>query len=88
MLEVSGYDVFDKSRDRPVVVARVMVSAVLLDDGLTVMQIGRLLGKNHTTIVHYKGLMNSFMTSPGYGAERDLWEKFKNTIQQCLESKD
>ncbi len=80
MKEVSGVDIKNPHRDRLHVVSRAMVATTLLEEGMTTIQVGQILGKNHATISHYKGLMEVFLSSPGYDAEMELWEKYKKLI--------
>ena len=80
MLEISGADPSQERKFRPVVMARVMVAYALLLDGYTENAIGNVLGWDHSTINHYRGKMNDILSSPGYEAERELWEKFRERI--------
>ena len=80
MKDVSGCDAGANTRERPYVVARAMIAHVLIEEGCTFQQTGQLLGRNHSTIVHYEKNMAAYLSSPGYEAERELWEKFKKEI--------
>lgn len=80
MLELTGMDVCNPSRERAFVVPRAMVARALASEGMSTIQVGALLGKNHATISHYKDLMADFLSSPGYDAERELWTKFQARI--------
>ena len=77
---VSGYDAEANTRERPFVTARTMIAHVLIEEGCTFQQTGQLLGRNHSTIVHYEKNMAAYLSSPGYEAERELWERFKKEI--------
>jgi len=80
MKKLSGFDAGANTRARPCVVARVMVAHILIAEGCTLHQAGRLLGRNHTTIIHYEKLMTAYLSSPGYDAERELWDRFLKEI--------
>ena len=50
---VMGVRVGDKNRKRQVVEARMMFSSMLRDMGYSLKEIGSVLKKDHTTIIHY-----------------------------------
>ena len=77
---VSGYDAEASTRERPYVIARTMIAHTLIAEGCTYQQAGQLLGRNHSTIVHYEKNMAAYLSSPGYEAERELWGKFLKEI--------
>lgn len=77
MKEVSGHDPLDETRRRAVVMARMMVASALLAEGYTENAVGAVLGWDHSTIHHYRRRMKEMLTAPGYDAERNLWERFK-----------
>jgi len=54
-------DVFERRRLRPNVNARMVFSKILLDKGLTLTEIGRILSKNHATIFHYNNKLSFFL---------------------------
>lgn len=87
MRRVSGADAATKTRERDNVVARAMIAHVLLEMGMTTIQVGALLGKNHATISHYRNLMAAFMSSPGYTVERELWNDFSKAVKNAQEAK-
>ena len=80
MLELSGADAMENSRFRPVVIARALVSYALLLDGYSETAVGTVLGKDHSTINHYRDVMNKILHSPGYEAERHLWYQFRQML--------
>lgn len=80
MLRISGADPLEESRVRPVVVARAMVAQALLNDGFTGMSVAVILGVDHSSINHYKKIMDAILHSPGYDAERDIWRRFSRKI--------
>lgn len=50
---VMDVDIFVNNRKRTVVEARMMVGTLLRDMNHSLKNIGRLMGKDHTTIIHY-----------------------------------
>lgn len=50
---VMGVDILKKSRKRQIVEARMVFSLILREKGFTYKTIGRVFGKDHTTIIHY-----------------------------------
>lgn len=81
MLEISGFDPMERTRRRPVVVARVIVCYVLTSlRRFTEDEVAILFGIDHATVNHYKKRMEDIFSLPGYEAECELWEKFKAVI--------
>lgn len=76
---ISGIDPLRDSRKRDNVTVRSMVAWQLIQEGFTTIAVGELFGKNHSTIIHYKDRFLGFFM-PGWEAERELWEKFKQEI--------
>lgn len=76
MKEISGVDPMANTRKREVVNARMMVAQALYDGGCIETDIATLLGKTHCSIHHYRKKMETIWL-PGYDAERELWEQFK-----------
>ena len=54
-------NVFERRRLRPNVNARMVFSKILLDKGITLSEIGRILDKNHATIFHYNNKLSFFL---------------------------
>ena len=79
MRDITGIDATEDSRRHDVVVARMMIAAVLQNEGCSVSQTGRLLGRTHATIIHYNDMFLALYL-PGWEAERELWERFKQSI--------
>jgi len=50
-----------KTRKRHIVEARMMISKLLLKEGLTLSEIARFLNKDHATIIHYRNLHDDLM---------------------------
>lgn len=80
MREVSGYDPTEESQRRPVVVARIFVAYRLLLKGFTEHAVGAVLGWDHSTIHHYSCRAYDMLNSPGYEAERELYDNFNEAI--------
>lgn len=80
MQEVSGCDPAEESRRRPVVVARTFVAYRLLLQGFTEHAVGAALGWDHSTINVYRRRADEMLNTPGYDAERQLWDKFNQAI--------
>ena len=80
MQEVSGIDPRGRSRKRDVVAARCIVSHTLIREGYSFTQIGELLGMDRSTIYFYEDRILGYQFG-GYEPERELWDKFKRSIQ-------
>lgn len=80
MLEISGEDILEDSRKRSVVISRAMVSYELVLEGFAIKTIGKLIGRNHATVVYYRRLVEGYLSIPGYDLEKEIWEKFKERI--------
>lgn len=80
MESISGVDPIRASRRRLVVTSRMLVAARLLLDGWTEEQVGTFFGKDHSTVNNYRRMFELTMTTPGYEAEREIWEKFTLAI--------
>jgi hypothetical protein len=52
-----GVDVLSKCRERNVVDGRVICARILRDRGYSLQSIGREMGRDHTTIMHYLSLI-------------------------------
>ncbi len=75
--EMSGVDPLWESRKREVVITRIMLAYILLQEGWTCTSVGEFLRKNHSTILYYRETMVDFLSSSGYRNEKELWERFK-----------
>lgn len=80
MEEISGLNPMQRTRKRDIVCARMIVAFALRLDGNTLMDIGELLGVDHSTAAFYEWRMRMILNTAGYNAERELWEKFKKEI--------
>ena len=57
--EVFGLDIMLKNRSRKRVDARIVYAKILRENGYSFPQIGELLAKDHSTIIHYCSLFDS-----------------------------
>ena len=46
-------DLISKSRKRELVYARIRIAVIMHDNGLSFSEIGRLIGRDHSTVSHY-----------------------------------
>lgn len=76
ILDIMGTDPLAQGRKRDLVTARTILACGLYAEGFTETDIGRALRKNHSTVNWYRKRGNQF-SMPGWEAEMDLWEKFK-----------
>lgn len=53
-----------KSRERVQVIARTIIANILLNMGYSTIQIGLAIGKDHSTILHYRDIYVSWIDSP------------------------
>ena len=79
IITISGLDPMEDTRKRDVVTARMMLAVQLIREGCTLVQVAELLGRNHSSIVHYENRIQ-LISLPGWEAERELWEIFKARI--------
>ena len=84
--QISGINPRINSRKSDYVSVRSMVAQVLTDEGASESDVGELFGKNHATVAHYKKRM-TFIDSPGWQAEKELWIKFQKAIGIFKEKK-
>lgn len=59
--DIPPEEVVMKTRKRHIVEARMMISKLLLKEGLTLSEIARFLNKDHATIIHYRNLHDDLM---------------------------
>lgn len=70
-----------RSRDRDFVYARIVIAVVLYDKGLSEAQIGKILGKDHSTINHYRRTWDDVQTFPkAYADLIWMYNEFKKAI--------
>ena len=61
---------------------RTMVAYQMIGEGYSTTQIGRQIGKDHSTIVHYRQKMDDALSMPrAYQDIIPVWEEFKKRIE-------
>ena len=86
LIRLSGVDPMEKNRTRDVVTTRMMMSIVLMREGCPIKDVARLVGKNRSTVLHYKDNIQ-LLSFPGYEADLELWQKFNKEIGYELAGK-
>lgn len=71
----------NNSRSREDVAGRMIIAYQLRADGYSTMEIGRMVGRNHATILYLCKQMQSCIAYPNsYRSEHDMWEEFQNML--------
>lgn len=83
MKEVSGLDPLKDTRKHEIVSVRAMVAYQLMSEGYTCLAVAQLLGRNHSTVLKYKDRWLALFM-PGWEAEREVWERFKEAIRKDI----
>lgn len=79
-MNLTTYD--PRNRKRQNVIVRVITANVLLGMGCTENSVGKAMGKDHSTIHHYKETMNTWFNYPGlYKEEVTIWNKIKQEYE-------
>lgn len=79
-MNLNTYD--PTNRERQNVIVRVITANVLLRMGCTENSVGKAMGKDHSTIHHYKETMNTWFNYPGlYKEEVTIWNKIKQEYE-------
>lgn len=79
--EVTRFEPTGRGRSRGECAARMFVARQLYDEGLTEMQVGELIGRDHATINYYKRRF-SLLNSSGWEPELEMWGKFHERVSQ------
>lgn len=77
---VTGYAPLAERRSRPVVEARALLAGILLAQGQTLTAVGEAIGWNHSTIIHYRTMLDDALR---YGTRPEMarnWAKLKNIL--------
>lgn len=86
MEEILGEPYQQDSRDPIYVWARTMVSFQLGREGFTPSEIGRMLGKNHSTIIHLRHKMQDALDYAfAYKDVINIWKQFQKLIQDDIQ---
>lgn len=81
MTGVIGEDVFSKEQSFLFVIGRSFLAYKLSQEGYTEYQIGRLIGKDHSTINYLKKKAKEIIDAPQYNRDAfQIWEQFNNSI--------
>lgn len=84
MKDIAGEDVMERTRRRHVVLCRMIVAYRLMQDGVTISDIGRVLGVDHSTVHHYREQMTNMLgMAYVYRYEAKLWEAFNQAIESA-----
>ena len=79
-MNLTTYD--PRTRKRQNVIVRIITANVLLGMGCTENSVGKAMGKDHSTIHHYKETMNTWFNYPGlYKEEVTIWNKIKQEYE-------
>ena len=77
---VSAYDPTNRKRQN--VIVRVISANVLLGIGCTENSVGKAMGKDRSTIYHYKETLKTWIKYPGfYKEEVTIWNKIKQEYE-------
>lgn len=64
------------NRREELVIARKILSMLLVEEGVTIKRVGECLGKHHATVIHYK--KNHKHSLQFYKDYKDLWDACKD----------
>ena len=79
-MNLTTYD--PRSRERQNVIVRIITANVLLGMGCTENSVGKIMKKDHSTIHHYKEIINTWIKYPGfYKEEVTIWNKIKQEYE-------
>jgi hypothetical protein len=82
--EVMGNGILLKSRGRNFVIGRRMIAYQMRKEGYSSPLIGRLLGKNHTSVLYMESMMKDAIKFQ-FRPELTYWEEFKRKLQEYEE---
>lgn len=75
LVDITGCDFSGRSRKRPAPSLRMMLAVRLLGEGHTLEEVGEAVGRNHSTIIHYKRRFES-LRFPGNELDAEIWDEF------------
>ena len=79
-MNLTTYD--PRSRERQNVIVRIITANIFLRMGYTEDSIGKAMRKDHSTIHHYKEIMNTWIKYPGfYKEELTIWNQIKQEYE-------
>ena len=85
MLRITGLsrDVLLSTRRYPVSYYRAMLIKVMRDDrGLTTIELGRLINRDHSTVIHMLNQLQIAITESGYREVMMVWLEFKAEVSE------
>lgn len=85
MLRVTGLsrDVLLSTRRYPVSYYRAMLIKVMRDDrGLTTIELGRLINRDHSTVIHMLNQLQIAIEGNGYREVNMVWHEFKSLVSE------
>lgn len=85
MEEILGEKIPVKSRESRYVWARAMVAYQLTQEGFTTMEVGRMIGKDHSTIIYLRDRMRDALSfRQAYWDIVKIWETFQKKINNDI----
>ena len=79
---ILGREIAD-GRKREDVAARMCIAYQLHTDGYTSGQVGKMIGRDHATVLHMIKMMDACRTYPKSNRiECDMWEEFQSKLNQ------
>ena len=79
-MNLTTYD--PTKRERQNVIVRIITANVLLRMGCTENSVGKAMGKDRSTIYHYKETLKTWIKYPGfYKEEVTIWNKIKQEYE-------
>lgn len=81
---VVGHGIMGKSKDLKPVIGRRLIAYQMRQEGYSSPLIGRLLGKNHTSVLHMESMMEDAIRFQ-FRPELTYWEEFKQKLQEYEE---
>lgn len=71
------------SRGREDVAGRMCIAFQLIQDGFTTTMVGKMIGRDHATVLHYKKCMSNCKAFPkAYHYECYMWDEFQKMLNQ------
>lgn len=82
LAEILGEPIPVKTRESRFVWARAMVAYQLTQEGFTTGEAGRMIGKDHSTIIHLRNKMKDALEyAYAFQDIIDIWKQFQNKLQ-------
>lgn len=82
MERIVGFPIQDKSRESSHAWARAMVASQLIDEGFSTVEIGRMMGKDHSTVSYMRKKMRDALAYEcAYKDIVGVWKQFQKMIQ-------